>query len=470
LQKVVYAGSNCVSFEQASDFLYQLAQQRLDAKTVCRTTERIGQERLAQRERLVQSWHQVPLIDRERATGPAVVPDLAVLMTDGGRVQILPQEAPGSAEATAPVLDPVGTAPTEPATPLQTAEPSATAPETALAEPLLPPPVPAVSDEVATPANTVEPLPSAADEQEQRRQRFWREDKVAALLTMSSEVHQTDPCPVLPEVFRDPLVVLKLAREVGHLKAVPVAGPFRSVGTTTEQAQEQAEQQHQQRQQRPGRPVIESRHVLATRQDNDAFGPMVAALAWQLGLMAATRRAFVADGADANWSIHQKYFPRFTAIVDFIHVLSYVFAAAMAGRSCAEGWAVYQVWIEQVWQGQVALVLAALRQRLGELVEGSAAQASVAKTLGYLEGQAGRMDYGRYRQEGLPIMSSIVESTVKQIGRRVKGSEKFWKEAGVEAVLQLRADYLSDDQPMEQFWQQRAQRMTGQRPYKRLSA
>ena len=61
-------------------------------------------------------------------------------------------------------------------------------------------------------------------------------------------------------------------------------------------------------------------------------------------------------------------------------------------------------------------------------------------------------------------------STVKQIGRRVKGSEKFWKEGGAEAILQLRADYLSDDQPMDDFWKKRADRMTGQRSYKRRSA
>jgi len=102
-----------------------------------------------------------------------------------------------------------------------------------------------------------------------------------------------------------------------------------------------------------------------------------------------------------------------------------------------------------VWQGQVEQVLEALRGRLAELPEGSSDRQSVEKTLGYLEGQKGRMDYASYRQEGLPIMSGVVESTVKQIGRRVKGSEKFWSEEGLEAVLQLRADYLSDDQMVE---------------------
>jgi hypothetical protein len=35
---------------------------------------------------------------------------------------------------------------------------------------------------------------------------------------------------------------------------------------------------------------------------------------------------------------------------------------------------------------------------------------------------------------------------------RVKGTEKFWCEQGAEAILQLRADLLSDDQPLDVFW------------------
>jgi hypothetical protein len=178
----------------------------------------------------------------------------------------------------------------------------------------------------------------------------------------------------------------------------------------------------------------------------------------------------VADGAEGNWSIQKKHFPRFTPIVGFIHVLSYVFAAAMAGRSFAQGWPVYQGWIKWVWRGEVGRMLEATRQRLGELAEDGKEAEVVSKSLGYLEGQKGRTDYAEYRKQGLPIMSRVMESTVKQIGRRVKGTEKFWSEDGVEAVMQLRADYLSDDEPMEQFWQQRADRMTGQRTYRQRPA
>jgi hypothetical protein len=60
-----------------------------------------------------------------------------------------------------------------------------------------------------------------------------------------------------------------------------------------------------------------------------------------------------------------------------------------------------------------------------------------------------------------------VESVVKQINQRVKGTEKFWSEDGSEAVLQLRADYLSDGQPLEAFGQRRQEATTGQRGYRR---
>ena len=70
--------------------------------------------------------------------------------------------------------------------------------------------------------------------------------------------------------------------------------------------------------------------------------------------------------------------------------------------------------------------------------------------LGYLEGNRARMDYPRYRREGLPWTSSHVESTVKLFNRRVKGTEKSWGETGAEAILQLRAASLSEDGRLEE--------------------
>jgi len=54
----------------------------------------------------------------------------------------------------------------------------------------------------------------------------------------------------------------------------------------------------------------------------------------------------------------------------------------------------------------------------------------------------------------MPITSSHIESTIKQINRRVKGSEKFWDE-GAEPLLQLTADHISETNDFDRFWSRR---------------
>jgi hypothetical protein len=83
--------------------------------------------------------------------------------------------------------------------------------------------------------------------------------------------------------------------------------------------------------------------------------------------------------------------------------------------------------------------------------------AIVATTLGYLRNQQSRMKYREYRQQGLPITSSHIESTIKQINRRVKGTENFWNK-GAEPLLQLAADHLGQTDDFDRFWHRRTQR------------
>ena len=222
---------------------------------------------------------------------------------------------------------------------------------------------------------------------------------------------------------------------------------------------------------RSGQPEALVRSVVATREKVEAFGKQLAAAAWERGFMAASRKAFVGDGSETNWSVWRRYFSHFTPIVDFIHALCYVFAGAMAGRTMEEAWPEYCRWAQWLWSGRVELVIAALRERQKELgrPEKSEAEDSprskVAAALCYLENQGSRMHYDEYRREGLPITSSHIESTIKQINRRVKGTEKFWSSGGADALLQLAADYLSDTQPLTTFWRDRMSQATGQRHY-----
>jgi hypothetical protein len=73
-------------------------------------------------------------------------------------------------------------------------------------------------------------------------------------------------------------------------------------------------------------------------------------------------------------------------------------------------------------------------------------------TLTYFTNSCGRMDYPRYRCEGLPVTSSLAESLVKQVSKRVKGTEKFWNNGSSgEAILQLRAAVISDDERLRHW-------------------
>lgn len=292
-----------------------------------------------------------------------------------------------------------------------------------------------------------------------RKGRFWRESKVGCLLSMTSTASLKDPCPTIPAIFVDPRRMGQISGEIKGYSAIDEAAA--SVEKTAESTTRK----------RPGQPEILVRSVIATRQNVDAFGKQLATAAWQRGFMAAERKAFVGDGSETNWSVWRRHFSHFTPIVDYIHALCYVYAGAMTGRASSEAWPVYCQWAQWLWSGQVESVIAALRerQRIIGLPETNDPDESprrkVAETLCYLENQQSRMRYDEYRRDGLPITSSHIESTIKQINRRVKGSEKFWSEGGAEALLQLVADHLSETQPLTTFWRDRMKHATGQRHY-----
>jgi len=202
--------------------------------------------------------------------------------------------------------------------------------------------------------------------------------------------------------------------------------------------------------------------------DGHAFGRMVAAEAQQRDSYRAARRAFVADGAAYNWSIHAGYFRDFEPVVDLLHVLCYVYSSARAvSADEPSGWSRYRDWMRACWQGRVADVLGELdgwQARLGGPPAGEARGAEerrdprrlVAEARSYLRNNRERMDYPRYRREGLPTTSSLVESLVGEFNARVKGKQKHWtRPSGAESILQLRAALLSEDDRLSRFFAER---------------
>ena len=302
-----------------------------------------------------------------------------------------------------------------------------------------------------------------------------KEDKIACLVTLTSVAHAADPQPEPPPSFVQPRRIQRLVQQMAGQAGDPLPG------ADTAPAEPEADAEAA----RPSPSVLDPeaepwspkrlvRTCVASMVESRSFGPLLAAEAQSRDFYAAGRRAFVADGQAYNWSIHRGYFADFVPIVDVLHVVCYLFKAAQAVAAESERWPLYLRWLRACWQGRVAEVVAQLesyqervgRPPRGEDLPASDARCVLAEALSYLRNNAERMDYPRYRREGLPTTSSLVESVVGEFNARVKGKQKFWnRPSGAEAILQVRAALLSEDGRLERYFAERPGS-----PYRRRAA
>lgn len=77
-------------------------------------------------------------------------------------------------------------------------------------------------------------------------------------------------------------------------------------------------------------------------------------------------------------------------------------------------------------------------------------QEPLDQLLGFLDRHADRMDYPRYRRENIPISSGPMESTCKQLGRRLKGPGMRWRTDNLTPMAHLLS--LWADQRWNHYW------------------
>lgn len=272
----------------------------------------------------------------------------------------------------------------------------------------------------------------------------WREDKNACLIRAKRQTFEEDPQPEPPECFCDPQHVANIA----ETEALSVAAlELRMPGKKDEERNDAPLEPPDWRPKRLVRTVLSS---LATAA---VFGAQMAREAKRRRFGEAAARAFLGDGLPWNWSIWKRHFRTFTPILDFIHPLSYLFAAAKAAHpQPQDAWDQYLAWMRGCWKGEVEQVLEELRHWRSKLGEPDATTPDndprqiIVRTIGYLENNRTRMKYPKYRRQGLPVTTAWMESLVKEINYRAKGTEMFWNDPeGAEAILQVRAAALCDD-------------------------
>jgi hypothetical protein len=276
----------------------------------------------------------------------------------------------------------------------------------------------------------------------------WNETKNACLIRASRTTFDEDPQPEPHDCFTDPNHVAKIA----ETQALSLAAPISEDAAVDENdsAEELLPSLDGKTDWRPKRLV---RTVLSSLANSTQFGKQMAREAQRRRFSDASAKAFLGDGLGWNWTIWKTHFADFTPILDFIHVLSYLFHAAKAvHQDTADAWEQYMAWMQGCWRGEVGQVLDELAQwqtRLG-LPDDNAPDTDPREilrvTLQYLTNNRSRMNYPQYRQQGLPITTAWMESLVKEVNWRVKGTEMFWNNPqGAEAILQVRAAALCDD-------------------------
>lgn len=260
MQKAVHASVTSSGFEEATTSLRVLAESDVSACRLRRLVERIGNERIRQVEQQASEYHSMPLPAQQQCP-IAMAPEVACIECDGGRIQIRDRvQATGEAESGAA---------SEPAS-------------------------------------------------------YWRETKVATLLKMRSQTYAEDPCPEIPKDFIDASRMQRLAREIKGFSAQkadeepPTCDP---PGAMEASAASLVDANHRHA---STRPEIVLRSVVASMRNIQEFGRLLVAAAYARGFHAAIRKAFVGDGMACHWSLHEKWFSRYTAILDFVHALCYV--------------------------------------------------------------------------------------------------------------------------------------------------
>lgn len=285
----------------------------------------------------------------------------------------------------------------------------------------------------------------------------WNETKNAIFVSATSATSQADPEPQPPSCFFNPEHVAKLTEMAKTKEIARESDALPDVEETNPAAKKP----------KPAHPKHKPRRIhrtlISSMKNSKEFGEQMAREAKRRRFGEASRKAFVGDGLTCNWSIHQEHFSDYVPILDFVHAVSYMYRASIVclGK-CDAAWSNYTQWMTLTWQGNVSEVIQQLhghQRRIGlppEDVAEDDPREQLRLVIQYLRNNCQRMLYAEYRCQGLPTTSAWMESAVKEMNFRIKGTEMFWNNPeGAEAILQIRAASLSDDDRLARFLSRR---------------
>jgi len=142
-----------------------------------------------------------------------------------------------------------------------------------------------------------------------------------------------------------------------------------------------------------------------------------------------------------------------TVVIDFIHVLEYLWKAAWSffdkGEPAAEEWVADQA--RKILHGKASQVAAGIRRRATTYGYSPAERAGADECARYLDNKKDCLDYATALTKGWPIATGIIEGACRHIVKdRMDITGARWGLEGAEAILKLRAIIANGD--FEDYW------------------
>jgi hypothetical protein len=140
-------------------------------------------------------------------------------------------------------------------------------------------------------------------------------------------------------------------------------------------------------------------------------------------------------------------------VVDFIHVLEYLWSACWCffqeGDPAAEQWVSDKA--RQVLDGRAGIVAAAIRRKATRLALEPNKRQAADRCSDYLLAKRPYLDYPTALQNGWPIATGVIEGACRHLVKdRMDITGARWGLAGAEAILTLRA--LTSNGDFDQYW------------------
>lgn len=159
---------------------------------------------------------------------------------------------------------------------------------------------------------------------------------------------------------------------------------------------------------------------------------------------------FLGDGAKWLWDNVDEYYPNCVKILDFFHLSEYVWEVAKEGF-------LDNIDKQNIWVSTQLLKLKESKHSELEFLsfdnktEKLNDKIKALKT--YLKNHLDMIDYKTYLEKGYMIGSGVVESSNKKVvTQRLKQSGMFWSNKGANAVMFIRALYLSSSPSWNNLW------------------